>query len=191
MTVSFRPPLLLYSVQRLYNKPISPLTSAFRVTFTTSQTAKDNIRWCKKINLNNINFRNMAARGHRARRGSSTARTHGRGKSSLSLNAHYIDRSDVKAPYIDTHCHLFTTLQMMQEVVLLPFGLPYRISANQILQRLFDSSIPKNRVDLLVKKLFPPNVKAVVDIHCDLPMDDYHKLKQVSASAEWPEDFAY
>ncbi|KAF8253064.1 Metallo-dependent hydrolase [Wilcoxina mikolae CBS 423.85] len=111
----------------------------------------------------------MAAPGH-PRRGSSTARTYGRGKNSLSLDAHYIDRPDVKASYIDTHCHLFTTLQMMQE-------------------KLSDSTIPKNRVDLLVKKLFPPNVKAVVDIHCDLPMDDYHKLKQLST--EWPEDFAY
>lgn len=37
-------------------------------------------------------------------------------KNLLSLEGHIIDRPDVKTTYVDTHCHLFTTLQMLKDV---------------------------------------------------------------------------
>jgi len=61
----------------------------------------------------------MAAPGHHAlNKKPQGARSGPRRPSnnSLSLYGHRIDRPDVKAAYIDTHCHLFTTLQMMKEV---------------------------------------------------------------------------
>lgn len=56
-------------------------------------------------------------------------------------------------------------------------------------EKLADTSIEPHRVDLLAKRLFPSNVKAVVDIHCDIPIGPYYE--QAAALTEWPEDFKY
>jgi len=127
MTTPFRTPALLYFVQRLLTAPF-PLTSAFQSYVYYLTTAKDNIRWCKS--KSHTSTQKYGSTGPSCTEGSLTARTHGPGQEQPKPRRHYIDRPIVKAPYIDTHCHLFTTLQMMQEVVLFPLGLPYRISAN-------------------------------------------------------------
>ncbi|KAI5777785.1 hydrolase [Geopyxis carbonaria] len=87
-------------------------------------------------------------------------------KRTMELAAHAIPRADITTPYIDTHCHLLTTLSMLQE-------------------KTHDTSIPPGRVDLLAKALFPENCKAVVDIHCDIPVMEVPQL------SEWPEGFRY
>jgi hypothetical protein len=39
---------------------------------------------------------------------------------SLDLDQHRVDRPDIKASYIDTHCHMFTTLSLMKAVCSFP-----------------------------------------------------------------------
>jgi TatD DNase family protein len=87
----------------------------------------------------------------------------------LSREGHVIPWDSLKSNYVDTHCHLFTTLATLREDG--------------------DQSIPHNRIDLFVKKFFPKNCTSVVDIHCDLPLGDLHE--QASSLTEWPEGFKY
>ncbi|RPA95197.1 Metallo-dependent hydrolase [Choiromyces venosus 120613-1] len=87
----------------------------------------------------------------------------------LSREGHVIPWDDLKSNYVDTHCHLFTTLAA--------------------LKKDGDQSIPDNRIDLFVKQFFPKNCTSVVDIHCDLPLRDFHE--QAVGLTEWPEGFKY
>ncbi|KAG0641541.1 hypothetical protein HOY80DRAFT_1038875 [Tuber brumale] len=92
-----------------------------------------------------------------------------RKKKNLSREGHVIPWNHLKSKYVDTHCHLFTTLATLREDG--------------------DQSIPHNRIDLFVKQFFPKNCISVVDIHCDLPLGDFHE--QASSLPEWPEGFKY
>ncbi|KAL7268605.1 hypothetical protein RUND412_008769 [Rhizina undulata] len=96
----------------------------------------------------------------------------------LSIQSHHVNLEKVNGgkgiqeTFVDTHCHMFTTLSMLQE----------KCRDRKI--------IPAKRVDLLAKTLFPKNLTAIVDIHCDLPLDDNY-LFATQKFQEWPDNFRY
>jgi TatD DNase family protein len=51
-----------------------------------------------------------------------------------------------------------------------------------------DTTLPEDGIDSLVKAIFPAQVTAVVDIHCDLPLTNLHEH---GASLPWPPHFKY
>ncbi|KAI5845716.1 hypothetical protein DFP73DRAFT_547057 [Morchella snyderi] len=90
-------------------------------------------------------------------------------KRHFTLEEHRLDRPEIETTWVDTHCHLFTALKMLKEAS-------------------GDTTIPENGIDGFVKALFPPQVTAVVDIHCDLPLSTLHEH---AVSLPWPAHFKY
>ncbi|KAK9240528.1 hypothetical protein V1525DRAFT_336825 [Lipomyces kononenkoae] len=71
----------------------------------------------------------------------------------LSMTEHYIPSLIPNIPFIDTHCHLRTTLDMA--------------ISKHCPNETKISSVPS-----MASTLFPPEVEAVVDVYCDIPINN-------------------
>jgi hypothetical protein len=104
----------------------------------------------------------MSLAGHNARerefeRYGPAGRRMGPSSNSQDLDRHRIDRPDIKASYIDTHCHMFTTFSMMKEVC------SCQTSTARTRNRL---TIPETRGQIHPRKPCRSARKALVSAQC-------------------------
>ncbi|KAJ8101416.1 hypothetical protein POJ06DRAFT_251449 [Lipomyces tetrasporus] len=93
----------------------------------------------------------------------------------LSIKEHYIPNLFPNTPFIDTHCHLRTTLDMAVQ--------KHCVS---------ESEVPS--VQSLTSTFFPPEVEAVVDVYCDIPINNEWEVladKDAWAANAWGGEYYF
>ncbi|KAK9368439.1 hypothetical protein V1509DRAFT_622907 [Lipomyces kononenkoae] len=98
----------------------------------------------------------------------------------LGMKEHYMPSLIPNSPFIDTHCHLRTTLDM---------AISKQSSfANDDETKLI-SSVP-----LMASTFFSPEVEAVVDVYCDIPINNEWEMladKESWAASTWAGEYYF